>query len=390
MTAAVLDRIAAAHADVPAGFTLHNKVRPQLARRVSMIADGGIDWATAEALAFGSLLLQGRTVRLAGQDSRRGTFVQRFATLADRVTNEVWTPLKGLESAGAKFHVYDSLLSEFAAMGFEYGYSVARPEALTMWEAQFGDFANGAQSVIDEFIVGSEAKWGQRSGLVLMLPHGFEGQGPDHSSARIERFLQLAADDAFVVAQPSTPASWFHLLRRHNLGAEHRPLVVATPKSLLRSKVAVSAREDFTHGTFAPVLEDPGVAAGTLDPARVDRVLLCSGKVGWDLLGARDRRGADTVAVLRLEQLYPLPVPELTAALDRFPAARDLRWVQDEPANQGAWSFVKLCLEPLLGPGRLAGGVLQPVTRPASTVPAAGVAAVHQAQQSALLDAALG
>ncbi len=388
----VLDRVAAAHEDVPEGFAVHQKVRPALARRVAMIRDGGIDWATGEALAFGSLLLAGRPVRLAGQDSRRGTFVQRFAVAVDRLTNESWTPLKGLDTPTARFGVYDSLLSEFAALGFEYGYSVARPEALTLWEAQFGDFVDGAQSITDEFIAGGEAKWGQRSGVVLLLPHGFEGQGPDHSSARIERWLQLASDSSFVVAQPSSPASYFHLLRRHNLGGEHRPLVVFTPKSLLRSKAAVSARADFTTGTFEPVLDDPAVLAGTVDAARVERVLLCSGKVAWDLLAARDAGAGTTgrTAVVRLERLHPLPVAEVEAVLARYPAATELRWVQDEPANQGPWPTMKLELEPALGADvRARFGALERVARPAGPVPAVGVAAIHQREQRTLLDEAL-
>nr|MBA3234227.1 multifunctional oxoglutarate decarboxylase/oxoglutarate dehydrogenase thiamine pyrophosphate-binding subunit/dihydrolipoyllysine-residue succinyltransferase subunit [Propionibacteriales bacterium] len=236
----VLKRIADAHVNVPEGFTVHPKVLPQLQRRAASIIEGPIDWGTAEILAFGSLLMQGRPVRLAGQDTRRGTFVSRFATIIDRKTAAEWTPLQNLSEDQAQFYVYDSLLSEYAAMGFEYGYSVARPEALTLWEAQFGDFVNGAQTVIDEFISAGEAKWQQQSGVVLLLPHGYEGQGPDHSSARIERFLTLAAGDVFVVAQPSTPASYFHLLRQHSLGTAHRPLIVFNPKSMLKRKDAAS------------------------------------------------------------------------------------------------------------------------------------------------------
>ncbi len=374
----VLEQIAQTHRTPPDGFTVHAKVAPQLERRAKAITGGGIDWASAEALAFGSLLLDGRTVRLVGQDSRRGTFVQRFAVVVDRVTNATWTPLKGLESSTAKFHVYDSLLSEFAAVGFEYGYSVARPSALVMWEAQFGDFANGAQSVSDEFIAGGEAKWGQHSGLVMLLPHGFEGQGPDHSSARLERWLQLAADDALNVAQPSTPASWFHLLRRHALGAEHRPLIVATPKSMLRSKAAVSAPEDFTSGSFEPVLDD----FTRPDPAGVRRVLLCSGKLAWDLSAARDRRKDTGTAIVRVEQLYPFPLAQLRAILDRYERAQDIRWVQDEPANQGPWPSIALGVVDRLD------RPVRPVTRPASTVPAVGAAKAHASEQVALLDAA--
>jgi len=385
VTDATLARLAAVHRTPPEGFTLHAKVKPQLERRAAAFTGGDIDWATAEAAAFGSLLLDGRTVRLAGQDSRRGTFVQRFAVLVDRVTNGTWTPLKALESDGAKFHVYDSLLSEFAAVGFEYGYSVARPAALVMWEAQFGDFANGAQTIADEFIAGGEAKWGQHSGVVMLLPHGFEGQGPDHSSARLERWLQLAADDVMTVAQPSTPASWFHLLRRHCLGSEHRPLVVATPKSMLRNKAAVSRPEDLTHGTFQPVLDDSAlVRDGDTGPVPTDvrRVLLCSGKVAWDLAAARTRLGDTRTAIVRVEQLYPVPVGPVRAALERYPGATEIRWVQDEPANQGAWPTMAATLVPALG------RAVVPVTRPASAVPAVGATRAHSAQQSSLVEAA--
>ncbi len=252
----VMKRIADAYVTPPDGFTVHPKVMPQLQRRANAISDGPIDWGTGEVLALGSLLMDGRPVRLAGQDSRRGTFVSRFATIIDRVNAHEWTPLSALTEDQAKFHVYDSLLSEYAALGFEYGYSVARPDALVVWEAQFGDFANGAQTVIDEFITSGETKWRQQSGVVLLLPHGYEGQGPDHSSARIERWLTMCADEAFVVAQPSTPASYFHLLRQHSLGEAHRPMVVFTPKSMLKRKEAASQPSDFTEGTFRPFLAD--------------------------------------------------------------------------------------------------------------------------------------
>ena len=386
VTADTLARIAQVHRTPPEGFTLHAKVAPQLERRAAALTGGDIDWASAEIAAFGSLLLDGRTVRLAGQDSRRGTFVQRFAVLLDRRTNEAWTPLQALDRPGAKFHVYDSLLSEFAAVGFEYGYSVARPSALVMWEAQFGDFANGAQSISDEFIAGGESKWGQRSGVVMLLPHGLEGQGPDHSSARLERWLQLAADDSLVVAQPSTPASWFHLLRRHCLGGEHRPLVVATPKSMLRSKAAVSRPEDLTSGAFEPVLDDPAVLRGSdeaPEPGSVRRVLLCSGKVAWELAAARAKRSDTATAIVRLEQLFPQPLEQLRAVLDRYPADAELRWVQEEAANQGGWPSIALGLVPRLG------RPVTPVTRPASPVPAVGATKAHAAEQARLLDAAL-
>ncbi len=306
----MLKRIADAHLTAPEGFTVHPKVQPQLQRRAAAIANGPIDWGTGEILAFGSLLVDGRPVRLAGQDSRRGTFVQRFATIIDRENAHEWTPLSNLSEDQAQFYVYDSLLSEYAALGFEYGYSVARPDALVLWEAQFGDFVNGAQIVIDEFITSGETKWGQQSGVVLLLPHGYEGQGPDHSSARIERFLAMGADDAFTVAQPSTPASYFHLLRRHSLSEEHKPLIVFTPKSMLKRKEAASQPGDFTEGTFRPV-EGDRVA----DAAKVRKVLLCSGRITWDLMNERKKVEGDepTTAIVRLEQLYPRPVEELKA-----------------------------------------------------------------------------
>jgi 2-oxoglutarate dehydrogenase E1 component len=373
----VLKRIADAHVSIPEGFTVHPKVLPQLQRRAAAISDGPIDWGTAEILAFGSLLLQGRPVRLAGQDSRRGTFVQRFATIIDRKTAAEWTPLQNLSTDQAQFYVYDSLLSEYAAMGFEYGYSVARPEALTLWEAQFGDFANGAQTIIDEFVSSGEAKWQQQSGVVLLLPHGYEGQGPDHSSARIERFLTLAAGDAFTVAQPSSPASWFHLLRRHSLDSEHRPMIVFTPKSMLKRKDAASQPDDFIEGSFEPVIGD-----NVDDPNAVDVLVLCSGRIAWDLLAERKRRGdeAKRVAIARVEQLYPRPVDEVKAELAKYPNVREVRWVQDEPANMGAWPHMKLHLEHELGGIPLLG-----VSRPESAAPSVGQLKVHQDQHAQLL-----
>ena len=285
----VIERIADAHVDLPAGFTPHPRVRPVLEKRAKMAREGGIDWAFAELLALGSVCLDGRTVRLSGQDTRRGTFVQRHSVLIDRKTGAEYTPLNNIAPNQAKFMAYDSALSEFAALGFEYGYSVANPDALVLWEAQFGDFADGAQPVIDEFISSGEAKWGQRSDVVLLLPHGHEGQGPDHTSGRIERFLQLCAEGSMTVAQPSTPANYFHLLRRHALDGVHRPLVVFTPKSMLRLKAAVSPVQDFTSGRFASVLDDPMV----IDRSAVRRVLLCSGKISYELHAARQQRGID-------------------------------------------------------------------------------------------------
>jgi len=370
----VLHRIGRAHVRPPEGFTVHPKLEPLLAKREEMSRVGPVDWGFGEILAFGSLLLEGTPVRLAGQDSRRGTFVQRHAVLHDRRTGAEWTPLNFLSSDQAKFWVYDSSLSEFAAMGFEYGYSVERPDALVLWEAQFGDFANGAQTIIDEFVASAEQKWGQRSSVVLLLPHGYEGQGPDHSSARIERYLQLCAEDNMTVAVPSTPASYFHLLRRQAYDRPRRPLVVATPKSLLRLKAATSPVEAFTEGTFRPVLGEEHLPAD----ARVDRVLLCAGKVYYDLLAHRAKTGDARTAIVRLEQLYPLDVDALAEAVAPWPDA-ELVWVQEEPANQGAWSYMTLTL------GDRLGRPLRRVSRAAAASPATGSSATHVAEQTAIV-----
>ncbi len=371
--AEVLARIGAAHTAPPPEFTVHPKLGPLLERRARMATQGGVDWGFAELLALGSLLLEGVPVRLAGQDTRRGTFVQRHAVLIDKLTGAEWTPLSGLDPAQAKFWIYDSLLSEFAAMGFEYGYSVERPDALVLWEAQFGDFANGAQTIMDEFICASEQKWGQRSSVVLLLPHGLEGQGPDHSSARIERYLQLCAENNLTVAFPSTPASYFHLLRRQAHTRPRRPLVVFTPKSMLRLRTATSELADFTSGGFRTVLGEAPAGRS------VDRVLLCSGKIYYDLVAERSRREDRRTAIVRLEQLYPLDGQALQDALAPFPDA-ELVWVQEEPANQGMWSFMAMNLPELLR-GR---GLLR-VSRPASASPATGSSRKHQAEQAALV-----
>ncbi|MHB8452344.1 MAG: multifunctional oxoglutarate decarboxylase/oxoglutarate dehydrogenase thiamine pyrophosphate-binding subunit/dihydrolipoyllysine-residue succinyltransferase subunit [Mycobacteriales bacterium] len=376
----VLKRIVDAQVSLPDGFTVHPRLGPQLARRPQMLDSGTVDWALGETLAFGSLLLEGHPVRLSGQDSRRGTFGQRHSVLVDYQTGAEYTPLAHLDPGQAPLFVYDSLLSEFAAMGFEYGYSVARPEALVCWEAQFGDFANGAQSIVDEFISAGEAKWGQRSGVVLLLPHGYEGQGPDHSSARIERYLALCAEDNLMVAFPSTPASYFHLLRRHAREDVHRPLIIFTPKSMLRQKAATSPTEEFTTGEFRPVLPDPAVT----DPGLVTRVLLTAGKVYYDLAAERRRRQSTDVALIRVEQLYPTPAAPLAAALERFPATAQVLWVQEEPANMGAWPHLALALAEALPGGR----ALRLVSRRASASPAAGSATVHEAEQAALVAAA--
>jgi 2-oxoglutarate dehydrogenase E1 component len=371
---ATLRRVLSTQTDLPPDFTAHPRVLPQLRRRAAMLDGGNVDWATAEALAIGSLLLEGVPVRLSGQDSRRGTFGQRHAVLTDRATGLQHTPLNSLGAGAAPFTPYDSLLSELAVLGFEYGYSLARPEALVLWEAQFGDFANGAQTVVDEYISSSEQKWGQRSGVTMLLPHGLEGQGPDHSSARMERFLQLCADGNMTVANPSLPANYFHLLREQALAPRPRPLVVFTPKSMLRLKAAVSGLPEFTDGSFRPVVGD-----ATADPAGVDRVLLCSGKVFYDLDAHRRATGDDGAALVRLERLYPFPSGELRAELSRYPAGAEVRWVQEEPANQGAWTFAGPRLAPLV-PGPVAC-----VSRPAASAPAVGSAHRHAAEQQDLV-----
>ena len=374
-----IQHLGAAFVNKPDGFTLHPKLAQLMEKRAAMVRDGGIDWAMGELLAFGSLLEEGVPVRLSGQDTRRGTFVQRHAVLIDKVTAEEWTPLLYLGPGQARFWIYDSMLSEFAAMGFEYGYSVERPDALVLWEAQFGDFLNGAQTIIDEFISSSEQKWGQRSSVVLLLPHGYEGQGPDHSSARIERFLQLCAEDNMTVAYPSTPASYFHLLRRQAYDRPRRPLIVFTPKSMLRLKAAASSVEDFTSGTFQPVLPDPA----NLGAQAVTRVLLASGKVIHDLEAERLKRGDEMTAILRVEQLAPLPAAEIAAAIKAYPAA-DIMWVQDEPANQGAWPFMAMNLPQALadlGETR----ALQVASRAASASPATGSSKKHALQQGQLI-----
>ena len=376
--AEVLDKIGAAHTRPPAGFTVHPKLTSLLAKRAQMSHEGGIDWGFGEILAFGSLLLEGTPVRLTGQDSRRGTFAQRHAVLHDRETGAEWTPLAFLSRDQGKFWVYDSALTEYAGLGFEYGYSIERPDALVLWEAQFGDFANGAQTIFDLFVSSAAQRWGQHSSVVVLLPHGYEGQGPDHSSARIERFLQLAAEDNMTVSQPSTPASYFHLLRRQAYDRPRRPLVVFTPKSMLRLKSATSDVADFTEGTFRPVIGD---ALAQAQAGEVTRVLLCSGKIYWDLLAHRVTSGDRHTAIVRLEQFYPLDVDAVREALSAYPDA-ELVWVQDEPQNQGAWGFLSLHLPQQLG------RPLAVVSRPESAATATGSHSQHERQQAEILAAA--
>lgn len=374
-----LERIGEAYVSFPAGFEPHKKLRQLGERRLAMSrGEIPVDWGFAELLALGTLVMDGTPVRLTGQDARRATFVQRHATLHDQNDGREFTPLDFLVEDQAPFYIFDSPLSEYAPLAFEYGYSIERPDTLVLWEAQFGDFANGAQTVIDEFISSAEQKWGQQSSLVMLLPHGYEGQGPDHSSARIERYLQLAAEDNMRICQPSTPANHYHLLRRQAYLRPRKPLIEFTPKQLLRLSAASSDISEFTGGEFQPVLgeTDSSIAGG-----RVSRVLLCSGRVYYDLVKERSRLGRDDVAIIRLEQLYPLPLTELVAALTNLDHA-ELVWVQDEPENQGPWPFLALNLFPQLGrPVRVA-------SRPAAASPATGLGWQHRQQVADLLAAA--
>ena len=375
----VIALIGDAHDNPPAGFTVHPKLQQLLRKRVDMSRNGSIDWGFGELLALGSLLLEGTPVRMAGQDTRRGTFVQRHAVLHDRLNGQEWLPLGNLSDNQARFWIYDSLLSEYAAMGFEYGYSVERADALVLWEAQFGDFADGAQVIIDEFISSAEQKWGQRSSVVLLLPHGYEGQGPDHSSAKIERYLQLCAENNMTVARPSTPASYFHLLRRQAYARPRRPLIVFTPKAMLRLRGATSDVGDFTNGKFEPVLDDAAVT----DKSAITRVLLHAGKIHYDLLAEVDKRDQKNVALVRLEQYYPLPLPQLDVVLAQYPNA-ELVWVQEEPENMGAWPFI--CLELAK---HLKGRTISVASRPASASPATGSAKRSAQELVELIDHAL-
>ncbi len=385
----LLARIGDAHLAAPEGFNVHPRVQPVLDKRREMAYEGKVDWAFGELLALGTLVAEGKTVRLTGQDVQRGTFTQRHAVIVDRKTGAEFTPLDLLTTdvegnpTGGKFLVYNSALSEFAAVGFEYGYSVGDPDAIVLWEAQFGDFVNGAQSIIDEFISSGEAKWGQLSDVVLLLPHGHEGQGPDHTSGRIERFLQVCAEGSMTVAMPSTPANYFHLLRRHALDGIHRPLIVFTPKSMLRNKAAVSEVKDFTEIKFRSVLEEPTYEEGVGDRTKVKRVLLTSGKIYYELVARKAKEQRDDIAIVRIEQLYPLPKRRLNATLDQYPNVEQYFWVQEEPANQGAWPTFGLSLPELL-PEKLTG--IKRISRRAMSAPSSGSSKVHAVEQQEIID----
>ncbi|MCC0076266.1 MAG: 2-oxoglutarate dehydrogenase E1 component [Rhodobacter sp.] len=389
-----LAEVGKALSSYPSDFNIHRTVARQLDGKAKMFETGeGIDWATAEALAFGSLLVEGFPVRLSGQDATRGTFSQRHSALIDQETEERYYPLNHIRAGQARYDVIDSMLSEYAVLGFEYGYSLSEPNALTMWEAQFGDFANGAQIMFDQFVNSGESKWLRMSGLVVLLPHGFEGQGPEHSSARLERFLQLSAEENWIVANCSTPANYFHILRRQMHRDFRKPLILMTPKSLLRHPMCISKSEDFLNGsTFHRVLWDDAERGNSQLTLKADdqirRVVLCSGKVYYDLLAERDARGLDDVYLMRLEQLYPVPTKTLTTELSRFRNA-EFVWCQEEPKNQGAWSFIEPNLEELLVQIGANTTRFRYAGRAASASPATGLASKHKAQQDALVNQAL-
>ena len=379
-----VERIYQALNTVPEGFTVHPKLARQFEQRNKMFRSGEFDWGLGEAMAFGSLLMENTPVRLSGQDSRRGTFSHRHSMLVDYLTGEEYVPLSVLCAQDADLWIYDSLLSEYAALGFEYGYAVAKPEALVMWEAQFGDFANGAQIIIDQFLVAAEDKWDQHCGIVLLLPHGMEGQGPEHSSARIERFLTLAAEDNMHVCQPTTAAQYFHLLRRQMIHRVRKPMIVFTPKSLLRSKAARSKGDNLSSGTFEEVVGDPAAEAGTLDAEAVTRVIFCTGKVGYAAIELRDEHRAP-LAVCRVEQLFPWPFGAVDYELRRYPNATEIVWLQEEPENMGAWNGIKGRLYEAHGDDYR----IRRVSRPESGSPAGGSPTVHAQEQQDLLEAAV-
>jgi 2-oxoglutarate dehydrogenase E1 component len=379
---------------LPADWVPHKTIGRILDAKAKMITSGkNIDWATAEALAFGTLQVEGFPVRLSGQDCTRGTFSHRHSGILDQNTGEKFYPLNNIREEQAPYEVIDSMLSEYAVLGYEYGYTLAEPNALTLWEAQFGDFSNGAQIMIDQFISSGESKWLRMSGLVMLLPHGMEGQGPEHSSARPERFLQMCAEDNWVIANVTTPANYFHILRRQLHRTYRKPLVIMSPKSLLRHKMAVSTMEEFTGKTsFHRVLWDDaemGNSDTKLQPdIKIKRVVLCSGKVYFDLLAERDARGIDDIHLLRVEQLYPVPEKALTDELSRFEKA-DFVWCQEEPKNQGYWSFIYPHIEKVLNDVDARHPNLQYVGRDAAAAPATGLASKHKEQQDALVNDAL-
>ena len=388
------DDVARTLCQVPEGFPIHKTVQRMLDAKSKALSSGkGIDWATGEALAFGSVMTEGHSVRLSGQDSTRGTFSHRHSGLVNQETEERYYPLNNIREGQGQYEVIDSMLSEYAVLGFEYGYSLAEPNALVMWEAQFGDFANGAQIMFDQFISSGESKWLRMSGLTMLLPHGFEGQGPEHSSARLERFLQMCGHDNWIVANCTTPANYFHILRRQIHRTFRKPLVLMTPKSLLRHKMAVSKRAEFTTGSsFHRVLWDDAQYGNSetnlVADKKIKRVVICSGKVYYDLLEERDARGIEDIYLLRVEQFYPFPAISMVNELERFKHA-EIVWCQEEPKNQGAWTFIEPNIEWVLT--RIGARYSRPayVGRATSASPATGLASTHKSQQAALVDEAL-
>lgn len=378
----VLDQVNSALEARPVGFSVHPKLARQFAARAELYAGGEVDWGLAELLAYGTIMLDGRAVRLCGQDTRRGTFAHRHSVIVDHNDETEFFPLRHLDPDQGAFFVYDSMLSEYAAVGVEYGYSIVNRDALVAWEGQFGDFVNGAQIIIDQFLAAGSDKWNQSSGLVLLLPHGYEGQGPEHSSARIERFLILCAEGNLTVANATTAAQFFHLLRRQVQTGNPRPLIVLTPKSGLRARHARSSIDELINGHFHETIDDE---SPSLDPARVRRVVLCSGKVAFDAIEARESAGTGDTAVVRVEQIYPWPAEQLAEILDVYPAGADVVWLQEEPANMGAWSFVRTRIDELLGDGRR----VRLIGRPESGSPACGSTGVHQQELAGLMAALL-
>jgi len=369
----------------PEGFALHPRVMQVMANRVKMIhGELPLDWGCAETLAYASILEEGNSIRFTGQDAGRGTFFHRHAVLHEQSTGMRYIPLQHIAERQPSFQITDSVLSEEAVLGFEYGYSTTDPSALVIWEGQFGDFVNGAQVIIDQFISSGEAKWGRLCGLALFLPHGYEGQGPEHSSARLERFLQLCAENNMQVCVPSTPAQMYHMIRRQILRSLRKPLIVMTPKSLLRHELSVSSLEDLANGEFANVIDE----VDKITPANVRRVVLSSGKVYFDLLKARRAQSKDNsnteVALVRVEQLYPFPVPEMEAVLAKYPNAREVVWCQEEPQNQGAWYQIRHRLATLVGKHELLYAGRAPAAAPAT-----GITKMHEAEQRGLIEAAL-
>jgi 2-oxoglutarate dehydrogenase E1 component len=366
---------------VPESVKLHPRVAQVMTNRAWLFrGELPLDWGAAETLAYASILEEGNAIRITGQDSGRGTFFHRHAVLHDQNTGECYAPLAHLAERQPRFQVTDSVLSEEAVLGFEYGYSTTDPSALVIWEAQFGDFVNGAQVIIDQFISSGESKWGRLCGLAMFLPHGYEGQGPEHSSARLERFLQLCAENNMQVCVPSTPAQMYHMVRRQILRSLRKPLIVMTPKSLLRHDLAVSTLEELANGEFATVIDD----VDKLPAANVHRVVLSSGKVYFDLLKARRATGNNEVALVRVEQLYPFPVQEMEAVMAHYPNVREVVWCQEEPQNQGAWYQIRHRLQSMVGKREL----LYAGRKPAAA-PATGITKIHELEQRELIEAAL-